>query len=93
MMWLPTASDDVEKVALPPDSVLLPMLMPPSRNVTVPVAVPAAGKTALTVAVNVTDWPNTDGFTEELTAGELFPLFTVCVMADDVLALKLLSPA
>ena len=92
MMWLPTASDDVEKVALPPDSVLLPMLMPPSRNVTVPVAVPAAGETALTVAVKVTDWPNTDGFTEELTVVELFPLLTVWVIVDEMLALKLLSP-
>jgi hypothetical protein len=29
------------------------------------------GETALTVAVNVTDWPNTEGFTELATLEEL----------------------
>ena len=92
MTCLPTARDDVEKVALPLESVLLAMLTPLSRNVTVPVAVPVAGERGLTVAVNVTDWPNTDGSTEELTAVELFALLTVWVIADDVLLAKLLSP-
>src|SRR5437588_11918452 len=62
IVWLPIVSDEVEKVAVPPDSVLLPMLTPPSENVTVPVGVPVPGATALTVAVNVTVWPNTVGF-------------------------------
>ncbi len=36
-------------------------------NVTVPVGMPEPGALAVTVAVNVTDWPNTDGLTEEET--------------------------
>ena len=77
MTWLPTASEAVAKVALPELRLAVPSVAARSRNVIVPVAVPRAGETALTVAVNVTDWPNTDGFTEEVTAVELFPLFTV----------------
>ena len=93
MTWLPAASDEVAKIALPELRLAVPSVAAPSKNVTVPVPVPTAGATALTVAVNVTDWPNTDGFTEELNVVELFPLLTVCVIADEVLALKLLSPA
>src|SRR5437667_348912 len=40
----------------------------PSKTVTVPVGVPAGGF-VVTVAVNVTFWPNTDGFTDEVTVG------------------------
>jgi hypothetical protein len=89
---LPTASAEVANVALPEVKVAVPSVAAPSRNVTVPVGVPAPGETALTVAVKVTDWPNTDGFTDELTAVELLALLTVCVMAAEVLPAKLLSP-
>ena len=65
---MPTVKAEVVNVAMPPLSVPVPMGLPPSRNVTVPVGVPAPGATAETVAVNVTDWPNTDGFTDEITA-------------------------
>jgi hypothetical protein len=41
---------------------------PPSRNVTVPVGVPVPGKTGLTVAVKVTNWPETEGLTDDVTA-------------------------
>ena len=92
-MWFPTASVEVVKVALPPARVPAPMLAPPSRNVTVPVGVPDPGKAALTVAVNVTAWPDVEGFSDEVTVVELESLFTVCVMAEEVLPLKLLSPA
>jgi hypothetical protein len=90
---LPTDSDDVVKVALPPDRLAVPNVAAPSRNVTVPVGVPAPGATALTVAVKVTAWPEADGFTDEVTVVELLALFTVCVMAAEVLLLKLASPA
>jgi hypothetical protein len=40
----------------------------PSRKVTVPVGVPVAGATAETVAVKVTDWPGSDGLTEDVSA-------------------------
>ena len=90
---MPTDSDEVVKVALPPERLAVPNVAAPSRNVTVPVGVPTPGETALTVAVKVTDCPNTDGFTDEVTVVELLALFTVCVMAAEVLELKLASPA
>jgi hypothetical protein len=57
----------VENVALPELKATIPSVVAPSRKVTVPVGVPEAGGTALTVAVNVTVCPNTDGFTDEVT--------------------------
>jgi hypothetical protein len=77
IVWLPNASVDVENVALPETSVPLPTLTPPSKNVTVPVGVPEPGEAALTVAVNVTVCPNTDGFADEVTVVELESLLTV----------------
>jgi hypothetical protein len=64
MLWLPALSAEVVIVACPPDRVPVPIGEPPSRNVTVPVGVPDPGATALTVAVKVTDCPDTDGFAE-----------------------------
>jgi hypothetical protein len=65
---VPTASVEVERVATPePLSVPVPMEVAPSLNVTVPVGVPAPGATTATVAVNVTDCPNADGFTLEMS--------------------------
>ena len=54
MECVPEASKEVASVACPPLSVPVPRLVAPSRNVTVPVGVPAAGATGLTVAVSVT---------------------------------------
>jgi hypothetical protein len=56
----PTASVEVVKVVLPLLSVPVPSVVVPSLNVTVPVA--AVGDS---VAVNVTDVPYPDGFTDE----------------------------
>ena len=67
----------MENVALPLLSVPVPNTVAPFLNVTVPVGVPLPGATAATVAVNVTDWPNTDGLCDELTVLELAALFTV----------------
>jgi len=70
IVWLPRFSDDVVQAAW-----LLTKLtgdahsgiwLPLSVNVTVPVEPPPP--LALTVAVNVTDWLNCDGFREEVTA-------------------------
>ena len=44
--------------------VPVPRMLGPSLKVTVPVGVPAPGLFAVTVAVNVTGCPNTDGCTE-----------------------------
>ena len=49
-----------------------------SVNVTVPVGVPVPGATADTVAVNVTDWPDTDGLGDvDVTDVEVVILLTV----------------
>ena len=48
-------------------SVPVPSVLLPSLKVTVPVAVPEPGALAVTVAVNVTDCPKTDGLTLETT--------------------------
>jgi hypothetical protein len=90
MVWLPTDTAAVTNVALPAVKVAAPNVAAESRNVTVPVGVPV--NCGLTVAVKVTVWPNTDGLVELVTVVALVALFTVCVMATDVLLLKLLSP-
>ena len=48
-------------------SVPVPSVVDPSRNVTVPVGMPAPGGVAMTVAVRFTDWPNTEGLAEAVT--------------------------
>ena len=54
-------------VATPPDSMPVPMLDPPSRNMTDPVGVPVPGATGVTVAVNVTGTPAAAEFAELVT--------------------------
>ena len=76
---------EIAKVARPPLKVPLPKVVVPSRNVTVPVD--AEGET---VAVNVTDCPDTDGFTLDVTLAVVPVLvagFTTCDTAEDVLGL------
>ena len=78
----PAVNAEVVSVAWPePFRVPVPRVVAPSLNVTVPVGVEAD---PVTVAVKVTDWPKTDGFSEEPTAVELKP-FTVCVSGAEVL--------
>jgi hypothetical protein len=60
------------EVAEPEDSVTIPREVPPLKNSTDPVAVPAPGETGATVAVNVTDCPKTEGFTEDVNAVVVF---------------------
>ena len=55
MLFEPTASDAMDKVAVPDVKVPVPMMLEPFLKVTVPEAVPAPGETAATVAVKVTD--------------------------------------
>ena len=64
----------------------------PSLNVTLPVGTAVPGELATTVAVKVTVWPRLDGLSEEVTELVVASLFTVCVKAEEVLALKLESP-
>jgi hypothetical protein len=56
-------------------------------NVTVPVAV-----VGVTVAVNVTEEPYTDGFADEANVTVVLALFTVCVNVGEVLPLSFVSP-
>ena len=49
----------------------------PSMKVTVPVGVPLPGAAAITVAVNVTGWPNTEGLAEAVTTVLVPSWFTV----------------
>src|SRR6266446_1170419 len=71
VLCAPTVRLVVMHVAWPELTVCEPPLQvtvePPSLKVTVPVGVPAPGGFTLTVAVNVNDWPKTDGLTEEAT--------------------------
>ena len=65
----------------------------PTENWTVPVGAPAPGGIALTTAVKVTAWPNTEGLAEDaVTAVAVSPLLTVWPRVADVLPLKLASP-
>ena len=65
---LPTERLEVDKGAEPLLSVAFPKRVVPSKKLTVPVAVPAPGETALTVAVKVTDWPKIEGLVEDVNA-------------------------
>ena len=74
--------------AVPAERVPVPSVVPPSRNVTDPVGVPAPGPLAVTVVLKITLWPKTEGGGIALTAW-----FTVCAKGAAVaLALKLPSP-
>ena len=92
MVCVPTASADVVRLAVPPDRVAVPKVVAESKKVTVPPGVPAPGAAAETVAVNVTAWPEADGFTELVTVAVLESRLTVWVIAAEVLAVKFVSP-
>src|SRR5437588_790965 len=89
----PTARALVLKLAEAPDSVPVPRVPAPSLKVTVPVGVPEPGELAVTVAVKVTDWPNTEGFAEETIVVAVPSWLTVWVSVLEVLVVKLVSPA
>ena len=94
MLLTPNGRVDVVSIAVPPVTGADPIDVVPSKKVTLPVGVPAPGKTGTTAAVKVTARPNTDGFRLEITLVVVIALFTTCTNAVEVLlALKLLSPA
>jgi hypothetical protein len=88
MECVPTVNVEVVNVADPPLSVPVPSVTVPFLNVTVPVGVP---EVAVTVAVNVTAWPDVEGFSEDATV-VVGTGFTVCDRGAEVLAVKLASP-
>lgn len=95
IVWVPVEREDIPAdVALPLDNATgEPKSVPSTLNWTVPVRVPEPGALAVTVAVKVIDWPNADGLAEELVVVVVLSLFIVCDNVDDVLPLKLVSPA
>src|SRR5437870_231991 len=72
--------------ALPLTSVTVLSVVAPSLNVTVPVGVPVAGATGLTVELSVTVWPAADGFGVAVRLVVVLPAFTVCVTVAEALA-------
>jgi hypothetical protein len=84
---LPVASALVMSCADPDETGLVPSDVAPSKNSTEPVA-----PDGVTVAVNVTDWPNVDGFGALASAVLELAGFTVWLCAGDVLPVKLASP-
>src|SRR5579862_5586322 len=85
-----TVSVDVVKVACPvPSRVEVPRVEEPFLNVTVPVGPPLPGALAVTAAVKVTGWLNTEGLADELTAEVVPSLFTTWGEAE---SLPLLLP-
>jgi hypothetical protein len=83
-----TLSVVVEQPALPPlKATAEHNVVAPSLNVTLPL-----GDWPVTVAVNVTFWPNVEGFTEETKAVLLVALLTTCVTVFEVEPALLPSP-
>ena len=70
----------------------MPKLVAPSLNVTVPVGV-TDPDVCVTVAVNVTDWPNTDGLSDEINVVVVPALLTAINGLVLVLAASALSVA
>ena len=79
----------VLKTATPPLRLRLPIVIPSDMNVTVPPGVPAP---EVTVAVNVTDCPTPEGFSELARVVVVPALVTVSGSSADVLLAKVASP-
>ena len=89
-----TVSAEVAYVAMPEAFVVpVPRVVVPSRNVTVPPAgaVPLPGEFTVTVAVKVTDWPNTEAL-NGLKVVVVLAMPTWCAWVPALLP-KLVSPA
>jgi hypothetical protein len=76
MTWLPVVRVDMERTATPELRVLVPMTLPPSWKVTVPVA-----EAGVTPALKTTDWPAVGLIVEavRLTDVDVWPTVTGCV--------------
>jgi hypothetical protein len=84
------ARDEVVNTACPDAfSVPVPMLVFPSKNVTVPVGTPPGPET---VAVKVAACPNADGLADEARVVVVAARFTVCVKTAEVLVAKFKLP-
>jgi hypothetical protein len=86
IVWDPTISVLVVRVAKPLFKVPVPRIVDPSKNVIVPVALVGA------VAVKVTDWLTTEGLSDDVTTTVGAPLTTVTTTGGEVAGLLLASP-
>ena len=68
-------------------SAALPRFVAPSKKVTLAVGVPAAGATAVTVAVSVMFWPDTEGLAEEAKEIVVEPALTVRSVLPEIVPL------
>src|SRR5437764_4615367 len=99
MVWLPPARLAVVKLEVVTPAVVVnvpwPSEVAPSVKVTMPDGFANAvlpGLLTVSVAVNVTAWPDCAGLGEERSVMLVLALFTTCVKVDDVLVLKFGSP-
>jgi hypothetical protein len=81
MECVPTASAVVAVAVATPEPFSVPVLnvAVPSLKVTVPVGIPMLGEFAVTVAEKVTEFPDSDGFSEEVTTLVVGAVLTVTV--------------
>ena len=81
MVCVATLREDVENVACAEPFKLTPdvRVVAPSRKFTVPLGIPAPPEPAVTVAVKVTAWPDTEGFGEEVRAVVVLTWLTTSV--------------
>ena len=93
MLWTPTENDPNEMVALPVlSTVVEPIAVVPSVNVTAPVGIAEAVPEATMLAVRVTGWPKALGLGFAVKVIVVAALFTTCETALDAEFEKLLSP-
>ena len=94
MVCEPAPSVDTVQVAVPNEAATLhdPIVVPPSLKSTVPAGVPEPGVTAETVALNVTDCPEVDGLTLDVSDTDVDAGPTFWLSEVEVEARKLGSP-
>src|SRR5271169_1373470 len=90
MLCVPVASALVVNFATSALKVTVFRSVVPSLNVTLPMGVPL--NCGVTLAVNVTDCPTFDGFSEETREVVVVALFTACFTIFDLLPPKFESP-
>ena len=83
-----TVKADVESAAAPPLTGAVPRTTDPFRNCTLPVGVP--DPECPMVAVNFTDWPNSDGLAED--ANVVVVALAITSVSEVVLPVKYVAP-
>lgn len=90
--FTPTPKDEIESTATPLTTLLVPIIVGPSLNVTVPVGDPAPGEVTDIVAVNRVVLPTIVGFTDDVNATLVEARLTTSVTVFDVDVKKFPSP-